>query len=340
MKLSHILIICFCFCFSSPSFSQKIKGKVIDAETNEPLIGAAVYYDNTSIGTSTDEKGEFSLPYKKNLKTSLVFSFLGYKSFSLIKYRKNEFLEIPLIRNQESLDEIIISSKGWTREMMLKEFKKHYFGETINGFNCQLLNPEVLKLRYSSKEKVLTASSKAPLIFKNIKLKYLITSSLEVFEIHYSYVSKSKKRRNLNYVHYLGSNFYKTMQSNPTSKTKETRKETYKGSVLHFMRAIANKTLKKDGYTVFIAGAPVASGRYIKSYKDDASEYIKVKLKMPLTVRYKNAFISQVKSMTEYFTIDSFGNHAPTELVRFGGVFGKQRMGDSLPLDYLHKKQN
>ncbi|TVZ56356.1 carboxypeptidase-like protein [Lutibacter sp. Hel_I_33_5] len=334
----YFFLLLFCG-ISVISFSQKITGKVLDNETNEPLLGVAIYYDNTSIGVTTDDNGEFSIIFK-NLKTSLVFSYLGYQTEKIITYNPNESIEISLKRSNENLDEVVIYSKGWTREMMLKEFTKHYFGKTLNGKSCQLMNPEELKLRYDSKKKSLNAYSKSPLTFRNVRLKYLITVELEVFELYYKYVSKSLKTKTLDYVHYLGSNFYTSMQPNPTKETKKIRKETYRGSVLHFMRAIANKSLAKDGYSIFVAGVPVKAGRYINSYKDDFSEFIKVRLKMPLTIRYKNEFISQIKSFTEYFTIDSFGNHAPTDLVRFGGYLGGQRMGDTLPLDYLHKNRN
>ena len=42
-------------------FSQEFEGLVIDKETNKPIEGASVYFDNTTIGTTTNTKGEFFL---------------------------------------------------------------------------------------------------------------------------------------------------------------------------------------------------------------------------------------------------------------------------------------
>jgi len=57
------LLILFINLFSlSSSFSGttcKIAGRVIDAETGEPLIGVNVIIENTNMGAATDAEGEF-----------------------------------------------------------------------------------------------------------------------------------------------------------------------------------------------------------------------------------------------------------------------------------------
>ena len=40
---------------------QKVSGIVVDADTGEPIIGAAVMVVNTTIGTITDIEGRFML---------------------------------------------------------------------------------------------------------------------------------------------------------------------------------------------------------------------------------------------------------------------------------------
>ncbi len=53
--MKKIFFIC-CILISILSFSQSIKGKVLD-ENKQPLVGANVYFDGTTIATITDEKG-------------------------------------------------------------------------------------------------------------------------------------------------------------------------------------------------------------------------------------------------------------------------------------------
>jgi len=54
----------------------RISGKVLDSN-NHPLIGAAVYLNNTSIGTTTNDLGEFELFIKAGVH-DLIISYLGY----------------------------------------------------------------------------------------------------------------------------------------------------------------------------------------------------------------------------------------------------------------------
>jgi len=76
------------------SFSQSIKGVVLDGKTNEPIESASVYFDNTTIGTSTNDKGEFSLPYKEGIKSALIISYLGYQNVMIYEYEVNKLYKI------------------------------------------------------------------------------------------------------------------------------------------------------------------------------------------------------------------------------------------------------
>ena len=60
---------------------NKIQGKAIDSETKEFLPGASVVIKRSTIGTSTDAEGNFSLVVPENLlrrKIVLVVSTVGY----------------------------------------------------------------------------------------------------------------------------------------------------------------------------------------------------------------------------------------------------------------------
>ena len=61
---NHLLI--FCLSFSSFSFGQfSLSGKVID-EQGEPLIGATVFINEISIGSSSDTDGKYLISNIKN----------------------------------------------------------------------------------------------------------------------------------------------------------------------------------------------------------------------------------------------------------------------------------
>jgi hypothetical protein len=79
--LQHILFVAVLLVFSDRIFAQKIlvTGKLADAKTQEPLIGASVYLlSDRKIGAVTNAEGNFSLSFEYR-KDTLVFEYIGYK---------------------------------------------------------------------------------------------------------------------------------------------------------------------------------------------------------------------------------------------------------------------
>ena len=75
--ISRISLIAFLlplFCIS-----QTFKGRIIDKVTQLPIETVAVYFDNTTIGTTSKENGEFSITYLDAVQSTLVISYLGYE---------------------------------------------------------------------------------------------------------------------------------------------------------------------------------------------------------------------------------------------------------------------
>jgi TonB-dependent starch-binding outer membrane protein SusC len=62
---------------SSAAFGQTVFGVVVDAETGEPLPAANIMYAGTTIGTTTNFDGEYSLVVP-SLDGTLVFRYIGY----------------------------------------------------------------------------------------------------------------------------------------------------------------------------------------------------------------------------------------------------------------------
>lgn len=54
-----------------------VKGKIVDADSNESLIGASVYVEGTTTGIVSDYEGNFSLEVEAGEQT-LVISYIGY----------------------------------------------------------------------------------------------------------------------------------------------------------------------------------------------------------------------------------------------------------------------
>ena len=83
-------------------------GLVLDADTREPLIGAAVLISGTTTGTTTDFDGLFTIPAQSS--DTLVVSYMGYKTARLTA-ASQDTLRILLGTNSEVLQEVAVVSK-------------------------------------------------------------------------------------------------------------------------------------------------------------------------------------------------------------------------------------
>jgi outer membrane receptor protein involved in Fe transport len=75
----------------------KIKGKVTDLQTGEPLIGANVIVSGTSLGAATDVKGEYTISNLDAGVYELKSSYLGYKTVTISHVRVNADLTTEII---------------------------------------------------------------------------------------------------------------------------------------------------------------------------------------------------------------------------------------------------
>lgn len=69
--------------FVKPSFSQTIKGKMIDSETNFPLPYVNIGLLNKNIGTVSDSKGLFNFELNDDDSDTVRFSMIGYESIDI-----------------------------------------------------------------------------------------------------------------------------------------------------------------------------------------------------------------------------------------------------------------
>jgi len=82
-RLLFLTVTALCFLvagMSTQAQTYEIQGTIVDADTQEPLPGAAVYDQANYNGTATDLEGHFRLTGLKSGKTVLTFSYLGYKT--------------------------------------------------------------------------------------------------------------------------------------------------------------------------------------------------------------------------------------------------------------------
>lgn len=231
------------FLTATSSYSQfYLKGKVTST-SNETLEGASVYLNGTTIGTTTNDKGEFELKIKEG-NHDLVVSFIGYQTTQIHIDTKNKitFLEFKLKADTNVLNEVVLRKTIYDADWKynLSRFKQLFLGRTLLAKKCQILNPKVLHFEYNAKTNTLTAEAKEPLKIKHKGLGYLIT---------YDLVSFSIKRKTLSY---LGYTKYENLKGSKRKQKrwKKNRLKAFNGSRMHFVRSLRSQKLKEEGYVI------------------------------------------------------------------------------------------
>lgn len=93
--------------------SSKVTGVVISEEDGLPVVGASVVIDGTSTGTITDFDGNFTLEVPATAK-NLSVSYIGMKTQTVPI--KSGILKITLLPDTQTLDEIVVTAMGISRE--------------------------------------------------------------------------------------------------------------------------------------------------------------------------------------------------------------------------------
>ena len=218
-----------------------VKGNV--SSKNIPLEGAAVYINNSSIGTTTDSDGNFELVIK-NGSYDIIVSYLGFKTISYALNTSSYKVPLQLTVEEEAnmLDEIVLRNTVYDDNWRynLQEFKKSFIGLSSLAKDCQILNPKVLHFEFNSKKAVLEAFAKEPLRIKHKSLGYLITYDLVSFRLE------------KNVVTYLGYTKYENLKGGRSKrkKWKKNRLKAYKGSREHFFKSLLDGKTSSEGFIV------------------------------------------------------------------------------------------
>ena len=148
----------------TPLLAQTINGKIVD-ENNSPLYGVSVYFDGTTIGTTTDNLGFFELNIQSLPNATLVISYIGYESIYLNTIQSP--IELKLKPSSIILKEVVLEPIPFSRKEMLAVFREQFLGKTKGGKNCVILNEDAVKFSYTSKEFKLSAFADEKIRVKN-----------------------------------------------------------------------------------------------------------------------------------------------------------------------------
>uniref|UniRef100_UPI00404B04FA carboxypeptidase-like regulatory domain-containing protein n=1 Tax=Flavobacterium sp. TaxID=239 RepID=UPI00404B04FA len=338
-KYFTIFLVLFSF---NVSFSQIVSGKIVD-ENDMPLYGVSVYFDGTTLGTTTDNDGVFEMNLKAIPDAILVISFIGYETV----YLNSVLSPIQLKLNPVSiaLKGVVLEPIPFTRKEMLKIFREQFLGNTKSGRNCKILNEDAIQFIYESKDYKLSAFADQKLKVRNDYLGYIVE-----FELIDFYVYFSKRTVLSEYVlscFYAGTTFYTDLTTNEKSYEKN-RKSSYLGSYMHFFKNLTNNNWGKKDFILYDGSLPTDPNLFFEITDAKSTKKVTIKEKgasisigeavnfqKAFNLLYKGKYQSKVTFRTLEFTVDEFGNHSDIDKIDFSGEISKKRLGDMLPLNFV-----
>jgi TonB-linked SusC/RagA family outer membrane protein len=108
-KLTVMLLVCLMAIGQVWAQNRTISGKVTD-EKGGPIAGASVSVKGSTLGTTTDEQGNFSFSVPSSAKI-LTISSINFKTTDLAIGNKSDF-SISLAQDIGSLDEVVVTGYG------------------------------------------------------------------------------------------------------------------------------------------------------------------------------------------------------------------------------------
>lgn len=87
--------------------SKKVSGKVID-QTGAPLPGVGIVIDGTTLGTTTDQEGKYTLECPGIKDLTLLFSFVGMKPHREVVGNKTDIM-VKMQDDVQQMDEVVVT---------------------------------------------------------------------------------------------------------------------------------------------------------------------------------------------------------------------------------------
>ncbi len=329
-------LIAFLICCVVKISAQEIKGHVFDSKTKQPIAGASVYYDGSSIGTITDVEGNFTIGLFHQNNAVLVIRHLGYSTKKIQNPKQDTELGIGLSEDAEKLNEIVLTSDPFSRKQKMRVFKLEFLGDTRGGRNSTIENEHDIKLYFNTYDNTLSAYCEKPVIVRNEYLGYVIDFDIEEFKIYFK--RKTLDRiDNIYHTAYQGSTRFQDVSAgNP--KMVERRKKSYLGSKMHFVRSCWDGDLLNQSFTLKKGFKPTPMGEFFET-ESVAGGLKNVRFKDDKFIIYhkrKNTYRSTLKinKLDTIYSLDRYGNCTPYQDLVFGGYMADFRIGEMLPIDY------
>lgn len=268
----------FCLAFATFLPAQKtLTGRVIDANTEEPVPFATVYVDGTSTGDVTAEDGTVSVALNTVRRPLIiVISHLNYQNRTIEVKNLTEPFLARLRPAGNELAQIEVDDVD-QRVKNVREFRERMLGTDDWGLRAELLNDDQIIFerdrlpRKSGKlgpARNLRARSQDALRVQLTDLGYLLR--LDLVDFLYTYANGQMS--------YLGTSFFIPVppkNKRQARRYERNRNRAYYGSQLHFSRALLADSLDRSGFQVSELVRPAAGSRPAETAPIDLRQFLR-----------------------------------------------------------------
>ena len=221
-----------------------ITGTVTDEATGELLPFANVYINNSSIGTTTNEKGAYTLVNLPIGNLDVAVSYLGYmpiKQTLRFEQPGRKTVQFKMRQGVELASVVVHSKRSKKWQQRLKTVTRELLGNGRFAKSCKILNPEVLRITLEDNGHLL-AQSTGPLKIENRALGYLIYEDLSDFDFYEGTM-------------YYGGNtrfeLLKPANEEEGKLWRTNQKTAYRGSLKQLLTSLVSDSLRENGFRVF-----------------------------------------------------------------------------------------
>ncbi|GAB3932655.1 carboxypeptidase-like regulatory domain-containing protein [Mucilaginibacter myungsuensis] len=344
--------------FAQGSFA--ISGTVAD-EKGVTLPGATVFLSGTKKMTATSTEGKFNIGQLAPGTYEVSVSMVGFEPYAqtVVVKASSVIANVVMRVKTNQLNEVTIRVTDPTeRRTHLALFRNAFLGTTENGRSCTIINPDVLSFTFDKKEAILRAEASDIVLVENKNLGYRIKYLLKYF----AYDMRANR------ILYHGEPSFEDLDGNEKDKKRwaEHRAETYKYSMMHFLRSVYAGNSVAEGFVVYVVNSthPDLTGRVVidaEPESSDPSKFVTVLdtsfvsfkfnklyiMHAPSKAAKKDAALSLRNHMLDYnnkgtiielmateAVIDRRGSYANFKTFFIQGGIADKQVGDRLPFEY------
>lgn len=239
MRWTITLLLAFLYLHATAQVT--ISGKVLSDQSGEPLSGASVYINNSTIGSTTGADGHFNLPGVRPGTYDIIVSFISYEVIVhtvQVGYKDLKFQFRMQPKPQQMRNILVVGDER--RKKLMELFRSQFLGITLAGEKCRIENEGDISFAAGEGKKDVFAYADKPLVIVNRELGYRITFDLQEF-----YVDEVSGR-----TYFYGYSRYEDLEKGSLERYRKKRRQYYQGSNMNFYHALYAGTTASENFRI------------------------------------------------------------------------------------------